>query len=215
MGRLEAGAVSINPHSRSETTYEPDGSLVTTTVETETPKLTTKVGRGHLSEADHVIVAIDQDVPVHYAEASDEAGVTRLGRADATVAAAHHDRGGDGWDRMVIRRIGGNEGAARRRASLIKTNRAHERDAIAGLLAEKGSATGSEMAAVAAEAREDKAKGRKTIVTISVTSPEGRTTSIRRRGREKDRSVRVPGELVAPPSRQDGPPRRRRLPVAA
>ena len=215
MGRFEAG-ISVNPHKLHETIYHEDGTMVVTSVEKESPKPHVSVGRAHLAEADHVIVAFEEGVEVVFAQASEEEGVTQLAEPNATVAAAHWDRGGDGVDNKILEAMDADKGAARRRASSIKERRAHERDAIAELLAVRGSANGFEMGIAAANAREEHELGGKIKVTVSLIDLNGTKTSVQATAREKDMRIKLPNEIAESlPKPVEPPIKRRKLVLAA
>ncbi len=187
MARLEGQPISFIPHKPRETMFRPDGTIVDTTTEELHPTPDVHVSRAAFSESDHVIVAMEEGVPVVFAAASEESGVTLLERPNAAVAAAHWNRGGDGHDTMVLFSMGANIGAARRRASSIKSRRATERDAIARLIAIQGSATGSQMANEAARVRDEEQYGKKVSIDVSIIEPDGTRTRLRSEGR-KDRT---------------------------
>lgn len=189
MGRLEGQPISFTPHKPRETMFRPDGTIVDTTIEELHPTPDVHVSRAALSESDHVIVAMEEGVPVVFAAASEESGVTLLERPNAAVAAAHWDRGGDGHDTLVLFSMGANIGAARRRASSIKSRRATERDAIARLIAVQGSATGSQMAKEAARVRDEEQNGKKVRIDVSIIEPDGTRTRLRREGRKDKTNV--------------------------
>lgn len=195
MGRIEAGPIPINPHKPSETTYHPDGSSVTTHVELEEHESDIEVGEGHEAEAAHVTIALAREVPVESAEASNDSGVTYLGKFDPVVAAAHLEHGA-AYDGALLDAMGADKNVASSVAQSILSERGHQRTAIAKLLAVEGSATGTKMAIVAQEADENLMLGRKVKITVSIIDRDGTEISLQKSGREKDNSVMVPGEWV-------------------
>jgi hypothetical protein len=123
-----------------------------------------------VSEAKHVVVAMATGTGVVSATviaSGDALGSTRLTRPDAVVAAAHLGHG-DGHDKRIIWAMGANESSVGRAAQGILHRKSEEVDIVAGLLDEKGTATGHEMASAVAEAQE-----RKETVLVVLTSPDG------------------------------------------
>lgn len=104
-------------------------------------------------EASHAVIAMVTGAGVVSATVipdGDTLGSVRVGRPDATVAAAHFGVG-DGHDRMVVRFLGVDEDAASRAAQGILRCNTDKVDAVAGLLDEKGTVSGSEIEAVIKE----------------------------------------------------------------